>query len=723
MTPLTSIPSPQSQDLWQRFAEEADSKTWPSLEVQMKSALSSTSSSRPFLSQREKRKVSFDTLPYLIDTADWQGITHGCRQRSILLNHVLSDLYGEQRCLQEGWIDLPELFSLKNYVLPSHGSTGMALPKLHFHHVQLARSNDGFVVLEDITSTPRQFGHVIEQRLIQNRLLASTQTKLNLQRLAPWFSQFKSHLYSSSPQHENHNFGVILSQGVDHDGYDEQAYLAHFFGFPIVESQDLVVRNQILYLKNLGYLQPITFVLRRVPENGLDPLEMKDFSSHSIPGLMGCLRHQNVFMDSIPGVGILEKKVIYDALPELCQYFLDEDLILPQVNAESFENHDWIPCFKDGKEYLDIFKLQLYISSFGDDQQVMPGGLALSMTPFDQGPVVKDLWVCGDLDKRDVEPTKKMIHRNQFRPSFNIPSRVADATLWFGRYIERSDCLCRILREVLVEPQREEGAREHSLRHLELIRTALEIPCDDQLVTWNDHWNSLTQDINTLGSLRSNLSAICRNALMLQDRISVDMLNISQCLTEPFSEGFSLMEAEAILTLTLEKIAAITGLSNDSMTHCDEWNFLIIGRRLERACTTLSILRNLVLSSERIDDHSWELLLRTFDSIMTYRRRYHIEVLPGAIFSMMTQDSTNPRSVSYQVNDMILTCKEMREQGALWAAEPAEMLNTILDSLSQLPAWPTSEDEPLEPLALALEQIQDQLTMFHQDLTRTLLHL
>ena len=740
--------------------ETVPPETWGDLNTRIKTALASTSSARPFLSQREKRTIQFDPLPHFIDEEEWSFLVKGIRQRTKLLNLVLKDLYGEQKCLLEGWIDIPELYSLKNYVLASHGSIGLAQPQLHLHHIQVTKQGDRFVVLKDITSTPRQLGHVLEHRLVQNRYLHQAQMKLKLRRLAPWFSNFRNELYKNSPISTESVFGVVLAQGVDHEYHDEQAYLAHYLGLPVVEAQDLVVRDKMLYLKNLHQLQRIHFVLRRVPEKGLDPLEMEDHSLQNIPGMMDVLRQQNVFMDSVPGVGILEKNVLFNTVPKLCQYFLGEDLLLNQAKPElsSFDTEALSPCFSMEGSRSVSFKCQLYVSTFHDDIQVMPGGLAISNDP--NLPIVKDIWICGGSQQHYRTLLDYQTDFNSPLSNLSVPSRVADATLWFGRYVERSDTLSRVLREVLVEPLREETIVDHSLFHLDLIQKALEIQPSEDEPSWQESWMRLTGDVQAVGSLHFNLSAVQRNAMMLQDRISVDMLNISQTLTQPFEKGFDIWDGEPALSSTIQRLAAITGLSHDSMTHSDEWNFLIIGRRLERATTTISLLKVLIDVSDQdisFGDNTWELLLRTFDSIMTYRRRYHIGLMPSAIFFMMVQDTTNPRSVAYQVEDMSKICQGMSQQGALWAVEHYQNLQMIMNSLKQLPplddlsaselgAVGTQTQGESDKTSLnsshqgqqqgviapegshsilisKLDLLQTSLVDFHQELIRTLLHL
>lgn len=709
---------------WDTFLQHHPESTWSQLESQAKQALSSTNSSRPFLSQREKRKVHFDPLPYCITTQEWQQLTLGLHQRTRLLNAVLKDLYGPQKCLSAGLVDIKELYSLKNYTLASHGSTGMGLPKLHLYHSRVERNENGFHITEDITSTPRQLGLILEHRLVQNRMYSKVQQAVGLNRLALWFEQFRKNLFASCKAPPRQTFGVVLSQGIDGEGYDEHAYLAHYLGLPIVQAEDLVVRQQMVYLKNLGELQKVNFIMRRVPESGLDPLEMEEESPYGIPGIMDVLREQNVFMDALPGTGILEKRVLFHAMPKLCSFFLNETLLLPQCDSIDGLGQDLWPSLQDGHAQPKPCQLFLSIASFGEHTQLMPGGLAISKGP--QGrPSVKDLWVCGQVQTHwDHGASPSISAPSQVR-NMGLPSRVADATLWFGRYMERSDSLCRILREILLLPslEHEQNTIENPEFYLDLIQGALEIQDSSQThPEWEQRWSTMCSDANLTGSLHFNLLGIQRNAYILQDRISTDMLNLSEGLTIPFSHGpLPTGSREALLTQTIEHLSAITGLSIDSMTHCDEWHFLLLGRRLERAFTTLALLKDLYANKDKYGESAWELILRTFDSIMTYRWRYHLQFKPASILSMMIHDETNPRSITFQVNDMMNTLKSMVSKGSLWAIEPSMHLRKVIRVIESL-----HYEEPHEDFSRfkdGMDNINAELMNFYDDITKTLLHL
>jgi uncharacterized alpha-E superfamily protein len=449
---------------------------------------------------------------------------------------------------------------------------------------------------------------------------------------------------------------------------------------------------------------------------------MQDSAPYGIPGIMDALRHGGVFMDSIPGVGILEKKVLFDHMNELCPMLMGEPLQIPQSSEELYTYDDPWPSLKDGAVSDLNYRLQLTISCFGDKVSILPGGLAFAKHPQSPKPHVKDIWVCGKEDAPYQSLMTQQTFSSQQHFGAGLPSRVADSTLWFGRYLERADCLCRLLREILVEPQRESFSSPtlETHEHLDMVHHALEIPISEEASSWQQRWSSLVSAPDLPGNLRFNLNGIQHNALVLQDRISTDMVNLAQGITKVFETPIPLERGEWLLTQTIEKCAGLTGLSIDSMTHCDEWYFLLLGRRLERATTTLALISTLLKQEGNTPVH-WELLLRTFDSIMTYRWRYRIQFEPISVIELMVKDTTNPRSVIFQIQNMIQTLQSLSTKGSIWASEPCRELQETFDALlkRELHQNITGDDQPWE----WLEELYQKLLNSYDKITKILHHL
>lgn len=720
---LPMRPKTQQSSSWDRFVGLQPPETWPALEKRCNELQTSSSSSQPLLNHLDKRPLRLDPLPYTIDQELWQEVCRGLEQRTRLLNLILSDLYGAKRIMSEGWISPREIHKAPSFIPPN--SMDEPPPQLHLYNCRLVFHQGRYHVLRDNTSIPEHLGSVLEHRILSNRYLDAIQRELHMRRMASWFQHFREGLFRSIHGPDQDAFGVVLSSGIESIGYEQHAYLAQYLGCPLVEPTDLTVRHQKVYLKNLNALERVYFILRRVPELGFDPLEDSHPSNHGIAGISEARRSGGVFLDSPPGVGILESPFLFHSFPQLSRNLLGEDLLLPQMEPGWQPEGDYWPTVRQGVARDQPFVLHLTISCFGDDIRILPGGLALSTEQTENPTSVKDVWICGESFptvqvQRPLTPAHPNVDRRQ---GVGLPSRVADATLWFGRYLERGDTLCRMLREILVKPQRESAlllSGGQSLA-LDLLQDAMEIEGPElREQPWLQRWNHLAGDADVLGSLHYNLRCIGHNAMMLRDRISNDMIAIAKDLTLQYNRDFGTENGEWVLTRTLEQLAALTGLSIDSMTHCDEWNFLVIGRRLERSCSTASLMITLLEGPRSEESENWELLLRTFDSIMTYRWRFRLQLEPASVVEMMVRDLTNPRSIAYQMDNLVSALQAMVLEGASWAVQPYQNLRQALEQIKSMNPGDLTTD--LEHMRDQLVSIREQLFTFYDDLTRTLHH-
>jgi uncharacterized circularly permuted ATP-grasp superfamily protein len=102
-------------------------------------------------------------------------------------------------------------------------------------------------------------------------------------------------------------------------------------GIELVEGSDLVVVNNVLFMRTTAGLQRVDVLYRRVDDDFMDPEVFRDDSMLGVPGLMRAYRAGNVALANAPGTGIADDKVIYAFVPEIIRYYLGEEAILPNV--------------------------------------------------------------------------------------------------------------------------------------------------------------------------------------------------------------------------------------------------------------------------------------------------------------------------------------------------------------------------------------------------------
>src|SRR6266511_3525784 len=162
---------------------------------------------------------------------------------------------------------------------------------LHLYAADLARAPDGqWWVLADRTQSPSGAGYALENRLVLSRTLSDVFSEGQVQRLALFFDALRKTLMSLAPYHRDNPRIVLLTPGPYNATYFEHAYLARYLGYTLVEGSDLTIRDNRVYLKLLGGLQPVDVILRRLDDDFCDPLELRRDSFLGVPGLLQVLR-------------------------------------------------------------------------------------------------------------------------------------------------------------------------------------------------------------------------------------------------------------------------------------------------------------------------------------------------------------------------------------------------------------------------------------------------
>jgi uncharacterized alpha-E superfamily protein len=124
---------------------------------------------------------------------------------------------------------------------------------------------------------------------------------------------------------------VFLTPGPANETYFEHAYLARFFGFPLVEGADLTTRDRQVFLRTVGGLKRVDTVVRRVDSGFCDPLELNPRSVLGVPGLVHAAHGGRVALANQLGGAALESACLLAFLKPLCRAVLGEDLRLPSA--------------------------------------------------------------------------------------------------------------------------------------------------------------------------------------------------------------------------------------------------------------------------------------------------------------------------------------------------------------------------------------------------------
>jgi uncharacterized circularly permuted ATP-grasp superfamily protein len=281
-----------------------------------------------------ERIIPTDLLPRMIPASEWTKIEAGLTQRLRALNMFLADIYGAQQILMDGVVPRELVLCAPSY---RREMQNLFVPHGAFANVcgsDLIRQPDGaFAVLEDNLRVPSGVSYMLANREASKRTFPGTFRASSVRSIDRYPDLLLSTLNSMAADWRPNPQVVVLTPGVYNSAYYEHAYLARLMGVPLVEGRDLVVHDNMVYMRTTMGLRRVDVIYRRVDDDFIDPLTFRRDSGLGVAGLFNAYRAGNVVICNAPGTGVADDKAVYAYVPEIIRYYLGEDAILPNIET------------------------------------------------------------------------------------------------------------------------------------------------------------------------------------------------------------------------------------------------------------------------------------------------------------------------------------------------------------------------------------------------------
>ena len=326
-------PTGRPRDYWLNFL--GDFSEYPEDEFKSRFSVATrhirdTGVSYRVYGEENERSWPLSPLPLILDQNEWTQIAAGVEQRANLIELLLQDFYGEGKLVADGALPAAALTGSPDFIRAMRGVKPSGGRFLQFYAADLGRGPDGrWWVLDDRTQAPSGAGYALENRLVLSRAYPNLYNAMNVRRLAPFFDELRQGLAAASGRQDPRI--CLLTPGPFSETYFEQAHLARYLGFLLVEGDDLTVRDGKVYVRTIEGLKRADVILRRVDSDFLDPLELNSASHLGTPGMLEAVRSGGVAMANMPGTGLMESKALLGFLPKLCRRLLGEELKMPNV--------------------------------------------------------------------------------------------------------------------------------------------------------------------------------------------------------------------------------------------------------------------------------------------------------------------------------------------------------------------------------------------------------
>jgi uncharacterized alpha-E superfamily protein len=328
----------------------------------------------------------------------------------------------------------------------------------------------------------------------------------------------------------------------------------------------------------------------------------------------------------------------------------------------------------------------LRVFTFGERPSLYPCALArVSPEPGSRiissglGGGIKDVWILrGKADEKIEPPTITSSPQRRLR----LGSRTAESLYWIGRYAERAENTTRILK-VLQWVQTEDvsnqdpqgwaplwealasamGHRTHFFKRSALVRkesVAHYILLDR---------NNPSSVISCIDRCRHNVQAT-RESIPPEVWAVINRLNqvLEAALPSEHGKLSDREEAGKISELQddlLNQFDALAGSISKNMLRDDGLHFWSLGRHMERAGTTLLVMRQVFLkrqgenSPAQRDDLNLDALLRMLACLYAYRSLFQARPAAANVARMLMQDPQVPRSVAHCLESISKTLNQV----------------------------------------------------------------
>ena len=276
-----------------------------------------------------------DLVPRIIPEDEWSKIEKGLTQRITALNLFLKDIYNRGQILADGVVPRELIYSCRHF---RREMRELRIPRDVYVSIcgtDLVRMPSGeFAILEDNLRVPSGVSYMLANRKVLKRVFPRLFRDYDVFPIDHYPQALLATLRSMTPEncpYPQDPTTVLLTPGVSNSAYFEHTFLAQQMGVELVEGRDMLVHDNVVYMRTTAGPRRVDVIYRRVDDDFLDPLCFRGDSILGVPGLFNAYRAGNVTLANAIGTGVADDKAVYAYVPQIIKFYLQEEPVLPNV--------------------------------------------------------------------------------------------------------------------------------------------------------------------------------------------------------------------------------------------------------------------------------------------------------------------------------------------------------------------------------------------------------
>ncbi|HEX4170537.1 MAG TPA: alpha-E domain-containing protein [Bryobacteraceae bacterium] len=291
-------------------------------------------------------------------------------------------------------------------------------------------------------------------------------------------------------------------------------------------------------------------------------------------------------------------------------------------------------------------------------------------------------------------------------------SRVADSLYWMSRYFERADHNARVLDanyNLMLNPSKvsTEQRWQRITASLGLGAEATELEPMAAMI-------KLISDSQIRSSIVSCISSARENASQVREQISSEMWEQLNQLYHEVSHSASNLgpraEPQRFISVIREGSYIFHGVTHATMNHGEAWQFIRLGRYLERAGALPSLLDAVFCASSGADDLDWVGLLSSCSAFEAYCKVYTADLKPERVAEFLLLNPEFPYTVRFSTEEMQMALEAIaRSSSTRKGAHIEKIIGRLRSSL----AYAQIDDIMSKDFQRFLRSITEQCNSLH----------
>jgi uncharacterized alpha-E superfamily protein len=272
-------------------------------------------------------------------------------------------------------------------------------------------------------------------------------------------------------------------------------------------------------------------------------------------------------------------------------------------------------------------------------------------------------------------------------------SRVADSLYWMSRYLERAEHTARLI-EVDLQLRLDQSPESGAGRWLRLLNALQTLGPEDPKIDAASITHLLTLERTNPSSILSCVSAARENLRQVREQCSTEMweqLNRLYLQVSNTSKAESwLLNSHIFFRSVLEGAHLFQGVTDSTMSHGEGWQYIQLGRYVERTDTLARLIGTHFGSLRQPPDQAveseeyleWVGLLKSCAAFEAYCKTYTAEMRPLRVAEFLLLNPEFPHSVRFSVDMVHASLARIGEMTERKAEQPVRLAGRLQATLN-----------------------------------------